>query len=56
MHQHFKQVFKVIGVDPENKKKFVQEWTNNMKETSGPKVTMSSFKNWLHRSYILSRF
>ncbi len=29
--------FKVIGVDPENKKKFVQEWTNNMKETSGPK-------------------
>ncbi len=36
--------FKVIGVDPENKKKFVQEWTNNMKETSGPKVTMSSLK------------
>ncbi len=45
--------FKVIGVDPENKKKFVQEWTNNMKETSGPKVTMSSLKLVTQKLYIV---
>lgn len=36
--------FKVTGVDPENKKKLVQEWTNNMKSTSGPKVSSSTAK------------
>jgi DNA topoisomerase-2 len=36
--------FKVIGVDPENRKKLIQEWTNNMKNTAGPIVSSSSVK------------
>jgi len=34
--------FSVEGVDPEHKLKFEQTWTNNMKETSGPKITKTS--------------
>ena len=34
--------FTVEGVDPNNKTKLVQTWTNNMRATSGPKVTKSS--------------
>lgn len=40
----FSQSFKVTGVDPENKKKLVQEWQNNMKDTNGPKITASIVK------------
>jgi DNA topoisomerase II len=36
--------FKVIGVDPENRKKLVQEWTNNMKVTNGPTVSSCTAK------------
>lgn len=31
--------FKVTGVDPNNKKKLIQIWTNNMKNTNGPTVS-----------------
>lgn len=31
--------FTVEGVDPSNKAKLVQKWTNNMRDTDGPKVT-----------------
>lgn len=37
--------FSVEGVDPERKLKFEQTWTNNMKETSGPKITKTSRLN-----------
>jgi len=37
--------FTVEGVDPANKAKLVQTWTNNMRDTSGPKVTKSSRVN-----------
>ena len=37
--------FTVEGVDPVNKAKLVQTWTNNMRDTSGPKVTKSSRVN-----------
>lgn len=36
--------FCVKGVDPKNKKMLVQEWTNNMRDTKGPKVTASTLK------------
>jgi DNA gyrase/topoisomerase IV subunit B len=34
----FSSHFCVKGLDPKNKKTFAQEWKNNMKETTGPKV------------------
>lgn len=34
----YSREFKVSGLDPENKKIFEQVWTNNMKETEGPKI------------------
>ena len=34
--------FNVEGVDPINKVKLVQTWTNNMRDTTGPKVTKST--------------
>ena len=34
--------FTVEGVDPANKAKLVQTWTNNMRDTSGPKVTKAT--------------
>jgi DNA topoisomerase-2 len=37
--------FTVEGVDPTNKTKLVQTWTNNMRDTSGPKVSRSSRVN-----------
>lgn len=37
----FSKVFTVRGNDPQNKKLFIQEWKNNMKETLGPKITAS---------------
>lgn len=37
--------FTVEGVDPANKAKLVQTWTNNMRSTDGPKVTKSSRVN-----------
>ena len=37
--------FTVEGVDPANKAKLVQTWTNNMRDTNGPKVTKSSRVN-----------
>ena len=37
--------FTVEGVDPTNKAKLVQTWTNNMRSTGGPKVTKSSRVN-----------
>lgn len=40
----FSTYFEVEGVDPVNKKKLVQVWTNNMGDTTGPKVTSSSLK------------
>jgi len=36
--------FRVEGVDPINKLKFVQTWTNNMRTTIGPSITKSSLK------------
>ena len=40
----FAKEFEVEGVDPINNKKLVQCWTNNMKETEGPKITSSKLK------------
>lgn len=37
--------FTVEGVDPDRGLKLVQTWTNNMKDTSGPKVTKSKTTN-----------
>ena len=37
--------FTVEGVDPANKAKLVQTWTENMRSTGGPKVTKSSRVN-----------
>lgn len=34
--------FTVEGVDPAKKAKLVQTWTNNMRDTSGPKVTKAT--------------
>jgi DNA topoisomerase-2 len=34
--------FTVEGVDPNNKAKLIQTWTNNMRDTAGPKVTKST--------------
>lgn len=38
----FSSKFTVEGVDPESGLKLVQTWTNNMRQTDGPKVTKSS--------------
>lgn len=35
----FSAKFKVTGTDPEKSLKLVQVWTNNMKDTKGPKIT-----------------
>ncbi|CCV02464.1 DNA topoisomerase II [Armadillidium vulgare iridescent virus] len=37
--------FQVTGVDPVNKKKLVQRWSENMKKTDGPKITASTSKS-----------
>lgn len=37
--------FTVEGVDPDRGLKLIQTWTNNMKDTSGPKVTKSKLTN-----------
>ena len=40
----FSSSFTVEGVDPENKKKFSQTWTDNMKTVSDPQITRSTLK------------
>jgi DNA topoisomerase-2 len=40
----FSTYFKVKGVDPENSKEFEQEWRNNMKSPSEPKIKKSKLK------------
>jgi DNA gyrase/topoisomerase IV subunit B len=40
----FSTSFTVEGVDPNNKKKLVQTWTNNMRNTNEPEITSSSLK------------
>ena len=40
----FSKKFTVEGVDPVNGKHFTQTWTNNLKSTTGPKVTASKAK------------
>jgi DNA topoisomerase-2 len=40
----FSSSFRVRAVDPENRKKLTQIWTNNMKETEGPNIEESSLK------------
>jgi DNA topoisomerase II len=37
--------FTVEGIDPINKAKLVQTWTNNMRNTNGPKITKSTRVN-----------
>ena len=41
----FSKKFSVIGCDPNNGKILEQEWTNNMKETQGPKIKSTKLKN-----------
>lgn len=41
----FSSFFKVQGVDPERNKILTQIWTNNMRETDGPKIKDSKLKN-----------
>ena len=40
----FSKMFKVKGVDPANGKSFIQQWTDNMKVTKGPKVASCAIK------------
>jgi DNA gyrase/topoisomerase IV subunit B len=40
----FSTSFRVRGVDPNNNKMLIQEWTNNMKNTNGPIVSDSVLK------------
>jgi Hom_end-associated Hint/Histidine kinase-, DNA gyrase B-, and HSP90-like ATPase len=40
----FSTSFRVTGCDPKNKKILVQEWTNNMRDTKGPKIEKTSLK------------
>lgn len=40
----FSSSFIVKGVDPENGKKFIQEWKDNMKTTTKPKIKSSKLK------------
>lgn len=40
----FSKTFSVTGVDPANKKMFYQEWSNNMRSVTPPKITTSSLK------------
>lgn len=40
----FSTNFRVSGCDPKNGKTFVQEWTNNMRDTKGPVVKDSKLK------------
>jgi DNA gyrase/topoisomerase IV subunit B len=44
--------FEVEGVDPKNKKKLNQVWTNNLKKTEGPVITPSTEK----RGYTIVSF
>jgi DNA topoisomerase-2 len=41
----FSKMFKVKGVDPARGKSFIQQWTDNMKNTKGPKVADCAIKN-----------
>lgn len=41
----FSKKITVEGVDPVNKKHFIQTWMNNLKETKEPNVTNSNLKN-----------
>ena len=41
----FSKSFKVKSVDPDNKKAFSQEWSNNMRDITPPKITSSQLKN-----------
>lgn len=40
----FSSFFSVEAVDPKNQKKLVQEWTNNISETAGPKIKNCKLK------------
>ena len=40
----FSKMFKVKGVDPERGKSFIQQWTDNMKATKGPKIANCAIK------------
>lgn len=40
----FSKMFKVKGVDPARGKSFIQQWTDNMKVTKGPKVVDCAIK------------
>jgi DNA topoisomerase-2 len=43
----FSKEFTVEGVDPKTKKKLIQKWTNNMRDTEGPVVsTVSGVKGY----------
>lgn len=41
----FSKMFKVKGVDPAHGKSLIQQWTDNMKNTKGPKVADCALKN-----------
>ena len=49
----FSKKFTVEGVDPNTKKKLIQVWENNMRETDGPKIIESkSSKGYTKITYI----
>ena len=48
----FSSYFKVKAVDPNSGKMFTQEWKNNMKEVSKPKITSSAKTGYTEVSWI----
>jgi DNA topoisomerase-2 len=40
----FSSFFSIEAVDPKNQKKFTQEWTNNISDTTGPKIKSCKLK------------
>ena len=48
----FSKRFVVETVDSENKKKFVQEYTNNMETRSKPKITLNSSKSYTKITFL----
>jgi DNA topoisomerase-2 len=48
----FSKFFSVTGVDPLNKLKFYQEWTNNMTGASEPKITTCDTNGYTEVKYI----
>jgi DNA topoisomerase-2 len=48
----FSSYFKVKAVDPNSGKMFTQEWKNNMKEVSKPKITSSAKSGYTEVSWI----